>query len=134
MLSSTSRRILSRAAVFAFALLLHFSANAETGDFLNIQRRITEILDQYLEGVVRVKAAVEERNDSGESIVTQRVGTGFLISEEGHVLTNASVAYGVDRVWIELDGLSYASDHLGSDPETIVSLLKLMVDRKSTPL
>lgn len=97
------------------------------GDFLDIQRRITEILDTQVAGVVRVKAAVEEKKESGEAVVTQRVGTGFFISRNGHVLTNASVAAGADRVWVELEGASYAADHLGSDPETNVSLLKVMV-------
>jgi len=128
MFSAPLRRIVYRRAfLIVFAIFWQMFLPLQAGDFLNIQRRITEILDQYEGGVVRVKAAVEEPNDSGEVIVTQRVGTGFLISEEGHVLTNASVAYEVDRIWIELDGLSYAADHLGSDPETNVSLLKLMV-------
>src|SRR5690554_579575 len=112
------------------ALLLVFfgqtQATGQHGDFLNIQRRITELVEEQVDGVVRVKAAAEESDPSGEAVVTQRVGTGFFISEDGHILTNASVALGADRVWVELDGVEYAADHIGSDPETNISLLKLM--------
>lgn len=128
MLFAPPRRIGFRLTfLVVLAVFSQISSLLQAGDFLNIQRRITEILNQYEDGVVRVKAAVEEKDDSGEIVITQRVGTGFLISEQGHVLTNASVAYEVDRIWIELDGVSYAADHLGSDLETNVSLLKLMV-------
>lgn len=118
-------------AWFAPVLLLTFigplAAVGQGGDFLNIQRRITEIVEKQVNGVVRVKAAAEESDDSGENVVSLRVGTGFFISEEGHILTNASVALGANRVWVELDGVPYAADHIGSDPETNISLLKLMV-------
>ncbi len=103
------------------------AALAQEGDFLAVQRRVTEIYGQYANAVVRVKAAVEEVEEDGETAASLRVGTGFIISLEGHVLTNASVALGADRVWVELDGVPYAADNLGSDPQTNLSLLKLMV-------
>lgn len=99
----------------------------QEGDFLAVQRRVTEIYSQNVQAVVRVKAAVEELDEKGEPVVSLRVGTGFFISLEGHVLTNASVALDADRVWVELNGVSYAADTLGSDPKTNLSLLKLMV-------
>lgn len=112
---------------FSLVFLAQNPAAGQAGDFLNIQRRITEIVEKQVEGVVRVKAAAEESDESGKVVVTQRVGTGFFISEEGHILTNASVALGASRIWVELNGVQYAADHLGSDPETNISLLKLMV-------
>lgn len=103
------------------------AAAAEEGDFLNLQRRITEIVSEKASGVVRVKAATEQPEESGQNRVSLRVGTGFFISREGHVLTHTSVAMDASRVWVELDGIPYAADYLGSDPETNISLLKLMV-------
>jgi serine protease Do len=99
----------------------------EAGDFLALQRRVTDIYEQQVNAVVRVKAAVEELDEKGEPIISLRVGTGFFISREGHVLTNASVGYNATRVWIELNGVQYAADNLGSDPETNLSLLQVMV-------
>jgi serine protease Do len=117
--------------VFAFFLFAFVfppaSYGQETGDFLALQRRVTEIYDQHVNGVVRVKAAVEEMDDKGEPVVSLRVGTGFFISREGHILTNASVGMDATRVWVELQGVPYAADYLGSDPETNLSLLQVMV-------
>lgn len=118
-----------RRLVFLLAMLVGASpvARGQDGDFLHLQRRVTEIYEQQSQAVVRVKAAVEEKDEAGEPVVSLRVGTGFFISREGHVLTNASVALDASRVWVELDGVPYAADNLGSDPETNLSLLQLMV-------
>lgn len=121
-----------RCSIFLMpALFLVFSgllpAKAQEGDFLNIQRRITEIVSSQIDGVVRVKASAEEVDEQGEEIVSLRVGTGFFISRDGHILTNASVAMDATRVWVELNGVPFAADHIGSDPETNISLLQLMV-------
>jgi serine protease Do len=113
--------------------LLSAPLGAQDGDFLNIQRRITEIVSSQIDGVVRVKASAEDLNQAGETIVSLRVGTGFFISRHGHILTNASVAMNAIRVWVELNGVQYAADHIGSDPETNVSLLKLMVLPEAFP-
>jgi S1-C subfamily serine protease len=113
--------------VSLLSCLVCVQLDAQDGDFLNIQRRITEIVSSQIDGVVRVKASAEELNAAGEKIVSLRVGTGFFISRDGHILTNASVAMNAIRVWVELNGVQYAADHLGSDPETNISLLKLMV-------
>lgn len=107
--------------------LIPSPVGAQDGDFLNLQRRITDIISSQIDGVVRVKASAEEVDESGEEVVSLRVGTGFFISKEGHILTNASVAMDAIRVWVELNGVPYAADHIGSDPETNISLLKLMV-------
>lgn len=126
MLASLLRRIV-RAHSLVLPLVLLLPVQAQERDFLNLQRRVTEIYEKQVNSVVRVKAAVEEADDSGEPVVSLRVGTGFFISREGHVLTNASVALNASRVWVELDGVPYAADNLGSDPETNLSLLQLMV-------
>lgn len=117
----------SLASIFCILFLGLLPLRAQEGDFLNIQRRITGIVSEQIDGVVRVKASAEELDEAGENVVSLRVGTGFFISREGHILTNASVAMNAARVWVELEGVPYAADHLGSDPETNVSLLKLMV-------
>lgn len=109
------------------ALLGPIALEAQEGDFLSLQRRVTEIYEQQVKAVVRVKAAVEEVDEDGDPVVSLRVGSGFFISREGHVLTNASVAFNASRVWVELNGVPYAADNLGSDPETNLSLLQVMV-------
>jgi serine protease Do len=55
-----------------------------------------------------------------------RVGTGFFISKEGHVLVSASRAAGASRVWIEHEGKPYATESVGHDRLTNVSVLRVL--------
>ncbi len=100
--------------------------HGQDGDFFALQRRVVDLFDQNSKAVVRVMAAVEEMDENGEIHVARRVGTGFFISRDGHVVTNASIAIQAIRTWVEHDGVEYAADAIGHDPETNFSLLKLM--------
>ncbi len=53
------------------------------------------------------------------------MGSGFFISKEGHILTNASICYGADRVWIEYQGLYYSAESVGHDLVTNLSILRV---------
>jgi serine protease Do len=53
------------------------------------------------------------------------VGTGFFISHEGHVITNASVVLNPDRVWVVYKGVEYAARMIGVDKATNLALLKV---------
>ena len=54
------------------------------------------------------------------------VGSGFIVSEDGRVITNAHVVDGADTVQVTLkDGRSFAGRVLGSDPVTDVAVIDL---------
>lgn len=74
--------------------------------------------------MVRIKAAGKEGDSADE--VSLRVGTGFIISRDGHILTNSSIAYGADRLWAEHQDIPYMLEEVGHDPSTNVSLLKFI--------
>jgi serine protease Do len=58
-------------------------------------------------------------------------GTGFLIDEEGHILTNHHVIDDADRITVKLtDGRSLRAEVVGSDPDTDIALIKVQSDRK----
>ncbi len=70
------------------------------------------------------------RRFSGRNPASDRVergtGSGFLISADGQVLTNAHVINGADRVNVKLkDGRSFAGKVLGEDPLTDVAVVKI---------
>jgi serine protease Do len=53
-------------------------------------------------------------------------GTGFIIDEAGHILTNHHVIEGADRITVKLtDGRSLRAHVIGSDPETDIALIKI---------
>jgi serine protease Do len=99
---------------------------ASSADALALQQRLVEVFEQNKDAVVRVKAAYRGPDEDGKAQVTLRVGTGFFISKEGHVLVSASRASGADRVWIEYKGKPYATESIGHDRVTNVSVLRVL--------
>jgi serine protease Do len=58
-------------------------------------------------------------------------GTGFIIDDEGHILTNHHVIENADRITVKLsDGRSLRAEVVGSDPDTDIALIKISPDAK----
>ena len=117
-----------RAAWIASACFLcaQFLA-AEPLSALALQQRLIEVFEQNKDSIVRVKAAYARPEvKDGKTQVMLRVGTGFFISQEGHVLVSASRAAGANRVWIEYQGKAYATEAVGHDRLTNISVLRVL--------
>ena len=72
------------------------------------------------------RQAPQERTESG-------VGSGFIVSEDGLILTNAHVVEGSDTVRVTLkDGRTFEGTVLGSDPVTDVAVIDLEADNLPT--
>ena len=99
---------------------------AAGNDVLAFQERILAVYEQNKGAIVRVKAAYPGAEVANKAQVTLRVGTGFFISQEGHVLVSASRAAGASRTWIEYEGKPYAAEAVGHDRLTNVSILRLL--------
>ena len=57
---------------------------------------------------------------------TQGLGTGFVISADGQIVTNAHVVDGADTVKVTLpDGRSFDAEVLGTDPATDIAVVKV---------
>ena len=99
-----------------------------SGEALALQQRVIDVFVQNEDAVVQVKAAYARPGvtEEGKKEVMLRVGTGFFISREGHVLVSASRAAGADRVWIEQRGQSYATEAVGHDRLTNISILRTL--------
>jgi S1-C subfamily serine protease len=70
--------------------------------------------------------APRERTESG-------VGSGFIVSEDGRVITNAHVVEGADTVQVTLkDGRVLEGKVLGSDPVTDVAVIDLEANNLPT--
>ena len=60
---------------------------------------------------------------------TQGLGSGFIISEDGKIVTNHHVVAGADKVTVKLaDGRSFDAEVVGSDAMTDIALLKVTAD------
>ena len=76
-----------------------------------------------------------ERGERGGQPRMQRsLGTGFIISADGYIVTNNHVVAGADVVRVNLEGTSgkdqaLAAEIIGTDPETDLALLKVKTDK-----
>lgn len=111
-----------------FIALFVWSASIDLSAATRLQQRMIEIYNETKPAVVRVKAAFRDpsRSEEDRPHVTLRVGTGFFFNREGHVIVNASRAYGADRVWIEYNGRAYAAEPFGHDRLTNISVLRVL--------
>jgi len=56
----------------------------------------------------------------------KELGSGYIISPEGYIVTNDHVAGNASRITVTLtDGISYDAELIGSDPVSDVALLKI---------
>lgn len=109
--------------------LFYISANlcAVTSEQGLFQEQIYKVYEANKDAIVRVKAAFKsEAKADKPSQVNLRVGTGFFVSLEGHILVSASRAMGADRIHVEFNESSYPAEAVGHDPITNVSLLRLL--------
>jgi S1-C subfamily serine protease len=88
---------------------------------------VNEIYKRDSQGVVFIQA------DQPNGTAT---GSGFVIDDEGHILTNAHVVEGADQINVKIgsDGESQTAKLVGEDPSSDVALLDVNGDGDLSPL
>ena len=111
----------------AVAISASLCANRLHGFEAQLQEAIYSVVETHESAIVRVKAAFrQEQTGEKPSQINLRVGTGFFVSREGHILVNASRALGADRIGVEYKGRVYPAEAIGHDSLTNVSLIRLL--------
>ncbi|WP_397474345.1 DegQ family serine endoprotease [Pusillimonas sp.] len=66
--------------------------------------------------------------DQEERIVPRGVGSGFIISADGYILTNNHVVEGANGIFVTMtDGKEHTAEIIGTDPRTDIALIKIDV-------
>lgn len=62
----------------------------------------------------------------GQRMPTQGLGSGFIISSDGYLVTNHHVVDGADKITVKLnDKREFPAQVIGSDPQSDIALLKI---------
>ncbi len=124
----------------AVALETDSDSDAETSAAV-ANEQIAETTSSTAALFKRVKDAVVEVHASnasgetpfGEQSPGEATGSGFVIDEEGHIVTNQHVVDGAQSVRVEFsDGTEVDAEVVGTDPSTDVAVLD--VDRPTSEL
>jgi S1-C subfamily serine protease len=107
------------------------AGNADEGQGLTVN----EIYRRDGPGVLFISAEVTTRQESPFGLPQeqrgQATGSGFVLDEGGHVLTNAHVVEGATKIEAKFgDGKTVDAKLLGSDASTDVALLKVNAGKK----
>lgn len=133
-----------RSLIFVLCLLLPLQSTAQLPDF-------TELVEKQGAAVVNISTTQSARNAAAPQIPqldendpfyeffrrfipnpgprefqTQSLGSGFIISNDGYILTNAHVVDAADEVTVRLtDKREFKAKVIGADRRTDVALIKI---------
>ncbi len=98
------------------------------GPDTSLQAQMQQLIEEYIRrhGGKGGKGGGNEAPDEDDQPEQGYIGSGFLLSPEGYVMTNAHVVEGADEVTVTLtDKREFKAKIIGSDQRTDVALLKI---------
>lgn len=126
------------------SLAIQSNSSTETSttlDLSGLQARFEQVGQKVAPSVVAISVAIESRGDedtvrpedmSGRKLTTlldrttRTVGTGFVISADGLILTNEHVICEAEQIWCTTDdGKVFPAFVVGSDPRQDLAVLRI---------
>ncbi len=100
---------------------------------------VHDIYQRDAEGVAFIRSTIVQKTQSvfglPQQQSSQATGSGFLVDNDGHILTNAHVVEGAKSVTVQLgDGAEQDAQVVGSDPSSDIALLKVDNTEGAHPL
>jgi S1-C subfamily serine protease len=123
----------SSAPVIAPAALARPASNSTQG------LTVHDIYQRDADGVAFIRSTIVQKTQSVFGLPQQQsseaTGSGFLIDNAGHILTNAHVVEGAKSVTVQLgSGSEQNAQVVGTDPSSDVALLKVDNTEGANPL
>ncbi len=102
-----------------------FSSEGYT-DYTEEEQQNIDVYEKYNKAVVNISAQNYQYNLSLEAIPESGSGSGSIIDQEGHIVTNYHVINGAAEVYVSLyDGTSYLGEVIGKDKENDLAIVKI---------
>src|SRR3954467_14474808 len=100
---------------------------------------VHDIYQRDADGVAFIRSTIVQKTPSvfglPQQQSSQATGSGFLIDNDGHILTNAHVVEGAKSVTVQLGhGDEQSAQVVGSDPSSDIALLKVDNTEGANPL
>jgi peptidase Do len=98
---------------------------------VNIRTKKTITVNTYnpLEELLFGSSGGQEKKESGS------LGSGFVVSEDGYIVTNNHVVNNADEIYVKFtDGREYLTKLVGTSPEVDIAILKIESSEKFKPL
>jgi S1-C subfamily serine protease len=123
----------SSAPVIAPAALARPASNTSQG------LTVHDIYPRDADGVAFIRSTIVQKTQSPFGLPQQQsseaTGSGFLIDNDGHILTNAHVVEGAKSVTVQLGhGDEQSAQVVGTDPSSDIALLKVDNTEGANPL
>ncbi|MBR3305212.1 MAG: trypsin-like peptidase domain-containing protein [Christensenellaceae bacterium] len=95
---------------------------------------VVEIVEQENDCVVSVQVdVVKEEAEGGSSVSGWIKGSGFIVTEDGYIITNYHVVSGGNNIKVKLtDDSEYSAAYIGGDSTIDIALIK--IDAKGLPV
>ncbi len=121
--ASISKRRVTVCVVFLVATAT--AAVLAAGLLETMDQEVSSIYEKSKDAIVKVHALRQLQVGNLSFVPLHRVGTGFFIDQDGHLLTAATVVDGADNCWIDWRGRKMNACIVGRDPQTNLALLKI---------
>ncbi len=124
--------------------------NTNSSNYIALQQQFNKIAKDNLPAVVHITSLIEQEvpnfpfyfpfgdpfsQDQTQKRQVEVFGSGFIISKEGHILTNYHVVNNVKDLKIKLmDGSEYEGKVLGVDQDLDVAVIKINAEGKILPV
>ncbi len=89
---------------------------------------VSSLVQQAQQSVVRIASRVTQLGPFGQTVTGEAVGTGFVVSSDGLILTNAHVVEGGSEVTVTMaDGTTHRATVVEVDPPADLAVLDIDV-------
>jgi serine protease Do len=119
--SISRRRVTICVALLVVAAAPGFAA----GLLETMDQEVSAVFEKSKDAIVKVHALRQIRVGNLSLVPLHRIGTGFFVDADGHLLTAATVVDGAESCWIDWRGQRISARVIGTDLPTNLALLKI---------